>query len=116
MEVLEVRELPWGREEIIMRGTDTAVKLITIRPGQRNSLQRHAKRAESWTVLSEEGGTLRIGDAEMAAKHGVTFSVPLGAMHRFTAPANAELKLLEIWQGECDQNDIERLEDDYGRC
>ena len=98
-----------------MRGTGVAVKFITVRPGQRNSLQRHARRSESWTVLSEEGGILRIGDTEMAAQHGAMFNVPLGAVHRFTAPPNAELKLLEIWQGECDQNDIERLEDDYGR-
>ncbi len=111
-----MRELPWGREEIIFQGASTRVKIITIRPGQRNSLQRHARRSEFWTILSEEGGTLRIGDSEMAAQHGAMFSVPVGAVHRFIAPPNAELKLLEIWQGECDQNDIERLEDDYGRC
>ncbi len=115
MEVLTVRELPWGREEIIFQGARTRVKLITVRPGQRNSLQRHARRSESWTVLSEKGGTLRIGEAEVAAAHGEMFMVPLGALHRYTAPPDAELKLLEIWQGECDQNDIERLEDDYGR-
>ncbi|MBI4132455.1 MAG: phosphomannose isomerase type II C-terminal cupin domain [Candidatus Sungbacteria bacterium] len=115
MEALEVRELPWGREEVLIKTDTVAVKLITVKPGQRNSLQRHARRAESWTILSDAGGTVHIDEAEMPAKEGAMFSVPVGALHRFTAPPDAEMKILEVWSGECDQNDIERLEDDYGR-
>lgn len=115
MEVLEVRELPWGREEVLFRSGVVAVKLITVRPGQRNSLQRHAKRAESWTILSDGGGTIRIGDVEIAAEQGSTFEIAKGALHRYTAPPDTELEILEVWHGECDQDDIERLEDDYGR-
>jgi len=100
---------------VLWRGKTVAVKLITVRPGQRSSLQRHAKRSESWTVLSERSGTIRIGDVETPADEGATFEVPVGALHRYTAPPDAELVLLEVWHGECDQNDIERLEDDYGR-
>ncbi|MDP3727020.1 MAG: phosphomannose isomerase type II C-terminal cupin domain [bacterium] len=115
MEVLEVRELPWGREEVLVKTGTVAVKFITVKPGQRNSLQRHAKRSESWTILSDSGGIVRIGDVEAAATTGAAFHIPVGVLHRYTAPPHAELKILEVWSGECDQDDIERLEDDYGR-
>ena len=115
MEVLEVRELPWGREEVIFGGDSVRVKFIAVRAGQRCSLQRHARRTERWTVLSKDGGTLRIGDDEVPAAHGAMFTVPAGTLHRFAAPQSGELKLFEVWSGECDQDDIERLGDDYGR-
>lgn len=115
MEVFEVRELPWGREEVVMKAATIAVKFIMVKPGQRNSLQRHARRSESWTILFDGGGIVRIGDAELSATTGAAFHIPVGTLHRYTAPPQAELKILEVWSGECDQNDIERLEDDYGR-
>ena len=116
MLVPDVRETPWGFEDILWRSPAVTVKMLTIRRGERTSLQRHAKRDEHWTVLSEEGGTLEIGGVEREATPGYAAMVWRGSTHRATAPDFAELKILEVSHGEFNQDDIERIEDDYGRC
>ncbi|RJQ37506.1 cupin domain-containing protein [Candidatus Parcubacteria bacterium] len=111
------RETPWGKEVLLWGGlgAPVTVKILTVNPGQRFSLQRHRHRMEHWTVLSPEGGIIRIGDQEYPAEQGKEFTVPAGALHRMTAPQGGELSVLEIATGKFDQDDIERLEDDYGR-
>lgn len=109
------RETPWGHEDVIFRGERVTVKVITVQPSQRLSLQRHKRRDERWTVLSAAGGVLTIGKTNLPAEHGATAVIKRGVLHRMSALPEGELKVLEVAFGEFDQNDIERLEDDYGR-
>ena len=111
------RETPWGQEELVFGGNGGAVtvKIITVKPGQRLSLQCHQHREEHWTVLSDAGGTITNGSTNIPAVQGEMHHIDRGALHRISAPASAQLQILEVATGAFDQNDIERLEDDYGR-
>lgn len=104
---------PWGRFRQFTANEATTVKIIEVAPNQMFSLQYHEKRSEFWRVLS---GTPRvtIGDATVSAKPGDEFLVPVKALHRIGAGVEPAV-ILEIAQGEFDEQDIVRVEDQYGR-
>ena len=106
---------PWGHE-LIWTVTERYVgKLITIETGSRLSLQRHAVKDESILViagrlrlhLEDDDGVVRTA----ALGPGDHRRVPVGRIHRFEAIERCEL--VEVSTPELD--DVERLEDDYGR-
>ncbi|MCG8510574.1 MAG: phosphomannose isomerase type II C-terminal cupin domain [Rhodospirillales bacterium] len=106
---------PWGTWRVLDAGEGYAVKRIGVIPGGKLSLQRHSHRAEHWTVVS---GTARVqvGDeiTDMAANQ--TVFIPVGAVHRIENIGDDEVKFIEVQCGDIlDENDIERLEDVYGR-
>lgn len=106
---------PWGSWEVLAGGETYAVKRIVVAPGGRLSLQRHRHRAEHWVVV--EGEALVTRDHErIAVGAGQAVQLPLGCVHRVENPGSAPLVFIEVQTGESlDENDIERLEDDYGR-
>lgn len=110
-----VRPTPWGFEELLWQGTAVTAKILHVNPGARLSLQRHRRRDEEWTVLSQ-GSSVQIGDTTVALRHGEKISIPRGTKHRLAAGPDEKAVVLEISRGEFDQDDIERFEDDYGRC
>ena len=112
-----IRITPWGRELLIRGGAGQAVtvKILTIEAGRRFSLQKHKERDEAWTILSPNGGIVTIGEDQYPAKSGRWFRIPAGTIHRLTAPPVGPLEVLEAAFGTFDQEDIIRLEDDYGR-
>ena len=106
-------ERPWGDFERFTLNEQSTVKIITVKPGQQFSLQQHEHRDEVWRVLLGEG-TVTVGDAAQPAKVGDTFFVARGINHRVKGGPQG-IVFLEIALGEFDENDIKRLEDDYGR-
>jgi mannose-6-phosphate isomerase len=108
-----VDERPWGGFRQYTRNQSTTVKLIEVAPGQRLSLQRHTYRDELWIVL-DEGLEVRIGDRTGAASRGDEFLIPRGTLHRVAAGA-AGGRFVEVCFGYFDEDDIERLDDAYGR-
>ena len=113
-EVFEV-ERPWGGFQQFALNVTCTVKVITVNPGTRLSLQKHSQRDEMWQVLD-----LPI-DVEVDGKHwtaqvGEIVWVPNGAEHRISN-LNGERpgRLLELAFGEFDEADIVRLQDDYAR-
>lgn len=113
---------PWGSFKILHKHDKYWQKIITVKPYQRLSLQYHKHRNEYWVVESGEG-TVQIDDKVYAAKEGSTFFIPIGALHRVTngtivgisAPHREDFVFREIAIGMVDENDIMRVEDDYGR-
>jgi mannose-6-phosphate isomerase-like protein (cupin superfamily) len=108
-------ERPWGTWEIIAVGPNYAVKRIVVRPGQRVSLQRHAFRAEHWAIV---GGMARVtrGAEIIPLSPGGHVAIGRGDAHRIENPGAEDLVFIEVQHGErLDENDIERLQDDYGR-
>ncbi len=106
---------PWGSWEVLALGPGYAVKRLTVKPGARLSLQRHAHRAEHWVIV---GGTGRVtkGAATLDLAAGQNAVIDLGEVHRIENPGTAELVFIEVQHGRhLDESDIERLEDDYGR-
>jgi mannose-6-phosphate isomerase len=106
-------ERPWGKFEEFTKNEQTTVKIITVNPLQKLSLQKHAKRKEFWRII-KGNGTVQIGGAINEAKVGDEFEIPLGELHRVSG-GDTGMQFLEIAHGDFDENDIERFEDQYGR-
>ena len=106
---------PWGWYMTIDEGKNFKVKRIQVNPGASLSLQRHSKRAEHWVVVK---GTAKVesGDKEMILIKNESTFIPLGELHRLSNPKNIPLEIIEVQSGEyLGEDDIERIEDHYGR-
>jgi mannose-6-phosphate isomerase len=91
------------------------VKRITVSPGQRLSYQRHARRAEHWFVVAGTA-TVTIDDVVSEVPTGKAIDIALGAAHRIENRGDVPMTFVEVQQGEyLGEDDIERLQDDYGR-
>jgi mannose-6-phosphate isomerase len=106
---------PWGRYDVLSTSDLHQVKNIFVLPGKRLSYQRHEKRAEHWLIISGiarvtlDGKTL-----ELAA--GDSVDIEIGVAHRIENVGTTELVFTEIQTGTYfGEDDIERLEDDFGR-
>jgi mannose-6-phosphate isomerase len=106
-------ERPWGRFRRYTLDEPTTVKLITVEAGQELSLQRHQHRDELWVVL-DAGLRVRVGDRTYVAAAGEEYFIPRGTVHRVSG-GDRTARFLEVAYGSFDEDDIERLEDRYGR-
>ncbi|MFQ5965167.1 MAG: phosphomannose isomerase type II C-terminal cupin domain [Candidatus Scalinduaceae bacterium] len=106
---------PWGRWEVLLDEPNYKVKRITVLPGKRLSYQKHFKRNEHWMVV--EGKALVIlDDKEIYLEKGEAIDIPQEAAHRIANKGKGQLVFIEIQLGEYfGEDDIIRLEDDYGR-
>ena len=109
-----VSQRPWGRFEQFVANEAVTVKTITVEPGCRLSLQRHTHREELWHVLDGRADT-HVDGVEAVLGPGDRTLVPKGAVHRLGNSGTEPLRVLEIAFGHFDEDDIERLEDDYTR-
>ena len=108
-------ERPWGYYEVISSDLQHWYKRITVKPGNRLSLQKHAHRDEFWII--ECGiGTVTINGKCFSAAKGDTFFIPRGAVHRISCTSKLTLIFTEVAIGDVSEDDIIRLEDDYDRC
>lgn len=106
---------PWGSYETISRGDRFQVKYITVKPGQKLSLQMHHHRAEHWVVVS---GTAQVtvGDRSQTLTENQSTYIPLGVRHRLENPGKVLLELIEVQSGAyLGEDDIVRYDDVYGR-
>ena len=109
-----VAERPWGQFQQFVSNEQVTVKIITVQPGHRLSLQRHDHRGEMWQVL-DVPIDITVDDRQWTAGPGDTVWVPRGATHRMGNSGDQPGRLLEVGFGHFDEHDIERLEDDYAR-
>ena len=106
---------PWGHYEGIDAGDRFQVKRITVKPGEKLSLQMHHHRAEHWVVVS---GTARVtcGDKVSLLSENESTYIPIGMNHRLENPGMLPLHIIEVQSGSyLGEDDIVRLEDVYGR-
>lgn len=107
-------ERPWGEFQQFVSNETVTVKIITVQPGHRLSLQRHDHRGEMWQVL-DVPIDITVDERTWRAEVGQTVWVPRGATHRMGNSGDRPGRLLEVAFGHFDEGDIERLEDDYSR-
>lgn len=106
---------PWGHYVVLSDRDDHKVKRIVIHPGKRLSLQRHRRRSEHWHFVKGEGIVTRDGET-IPVKEGDSLDIPLGALHRIRNSGGDDLVFIEIQRGDYfGEDDIERMQDDYGR-
>ena len=108
---------PWGTFSVLDEGENYKVKRIEVLPGKRLSYQRHSRRAEHWYVVR---GTAKVtlNGVEFLVKTGENVDVAVGDAHRVENPDEQTLLVfIESQTGDYfGEDDIERLEDDFGRC
>lgn len=105
---------PWGNFQQFTLNEATTVKIITVDPGARLSLQTHEQRAEFWQVL-DGSIDVTVGEETWSAQPGEQIWVTQGSVHRMGNSSNRPGRILEIGYGVFDEDDIVRLEDDYQR-
>lgn len=112
--MIEFDVRPWGRWEEYLNEPGYRVKRIVVNPGQRLSLQKHALRSEHWAIVQGTGKFTLDGSVQ-AISPGDTVFIPRGGVHRVENDGKEFLVIIETQMGVCVEDDIERLEDDYGR-
>jgi len=111
----ESSQRPWGYYVVLADMPDHKVKRIHIKPGKRLSLQRHKHRAEHWHILTGTAIVTR-NNEQLTLHPGDSVDIPKGAIHRIENPGPNEMYFTEVQQGDYfGEDDIERLEDDFGR-
>ena len=106
---------PWGYYEILEDKEDNKVKRITVYPGKRLSLQRHQRRQEHWYFISGEG-IVTLDTVEVAVQAGKSVDINFSTVHRVSNTGSDDLRFIEVQRGDYfGEDDIERLEDDFGR-
>jgi mannose-1-phosphate guanylyltransferase / mannose-6-phosphate isomerase len=106
---------PWGHYEGIDAGDRFQVKRITVKPGEKLSLQMHHHRAEHWVVVS---GTARVtcGEKVCLLSENESTYIPIGMNHRLENPGKLPLHIIEVQSGSyLGEDDIVRFEDIYQR-
>ena len=106
---------PWGHYEILSEADGFKTKTITVLPGKRLSYQKHEHRAEHWFVV-RGSGSVTLDGVDKAVSAGDSVDVPVGAAHRMANTGDGELVFVEVQTGTYfGEDDIVRLEDDFGR-
>jgi len=110
----EVR--PWGSWHVIDVSIGYKVKRILVKPGCRLSYQTHQHRSEHWVVVFGSA-TCTVDGVTRQVAPGESIDVAVGAAHRLANAGPELLVIIEVQRGAyTGEDDIERLEDDYGRC
>jgi mannose-1-phosphate guanylyltransferase/mannose-6-phosphate isomerase len=110
----EFVERPWGGYQIIYEDFGVVAKILTVNPGMRLSLQKHAFRSESWYLVA--GDMIASVDGEtIEMEIGEVVTVDVGKIHRLSNFGTEVGRVVEIIAGHYDEDDIVRLDDDFGR-
>ncbi|ABM70682.1 mannose-1-phosphate guanylyltransferase/mannose-6-phosphate isomerase [Prochlorococcus marinus] len=106
---------PWGNYLSLVEDSKWQVKLISVNPGEKLSLQRHKFRAEHWVVV-EGVAKVEIDKKVLILEDNQSTFIPVGAKHRLSNCGKEILNIIEVQSGTyLGEDDIERFEDNYGR-
>ena len=106
---------PWGRYEILQTSDSHQVKCIWVYPGKRLSYQRHQRRAEHWFIVSGTALVTHNG-VELNMQAGQRIDIAVGDLHRIKNTGVEDVVFIEVQTGDYfGEDDIERIEDDFGR-
>jgi len=106
---------PWGHYKVLENSAHRKIKTIFVESGKRLSLQKHKHRSEFWLVASG-CGLVRVGDEEISLTAGNSVVIPKDTVHRVSNEGDETLVFVEIQVGDyLEEDDIIRLDDDYGR-
>ena len=106
---------PWGSYTVLEEKKIYKIKRVSVKPGQRLSLQLHHHRSEHWVVVSGTAEVELNGETRLLRQGESTF-VCSGMRHRLKNPGIIPLEVIEVQLGEyLEENDIVRFDDEYGR-
>lgn len=114
-DVGKIYERPWGCYQTLALAEGYQVKILTINPGGQLSLQKHFKRSEHWVVVAGNP-TLTIDETKKSYGVNEHVFIPLESVHRIENLEDSIATIIEVQVGSyLGEDDIERLEDVYGR-
>lgn len=112
----EIYHRPWGFYKTAILNDYFRSKIISVKPGEKLSLQSHDRREEYWVVVHGEG-VVQIEQSLLHVCCGSMLFIPKGAKHRLTnISEDQSLIVTEVQVGEyLGEDDIIRYDDAYGR-
>lgn len=105
---------PWGKFRSFPHLHASSIKIITVTPGGILSLQYHRKRSEFWVAL-DKGLEITVGEKIWQLEINEEIFIPIKTAHRVRNTGKEPARILEIWLGPSEENDIVRMQDSYGR-
>lgn len=106
---------PWGKYDSLDSGSRYQVKRITVNPGAKLSVQRHQHRSEHWVIVKGKAKVSIDGIEQVLSENQSTY-VPAKSIHSLENPFESPLEMIEVQSGTYfGEDDIERLDDIYGR-
>ena len=115
IETIERTVRPWGWFETLSEAPGNKVKRIHVLPGQQLSLQKHHRRAEHWVVV-QGTALVTVGERVLKLCTGQHVDIAVGEVHRLANRTDALVEIVEVQFGDyLGEDDIVRLQDDYGR-
>ncbi len=111
----EYSERPWGSYQVLHTTASAQVKEIKVKAGSRLSYQTHQKRAEHWFIV-QGPAVVTIDGVTTTLESGASVDIAIGVAHRMAAPTSNDVIFIEVQTGSYfGEDDIVRLEDDFGR-
>lgn len=112
----EIFNRPWGFYKTIFLSDFIQAKIIHVHPQQQLSLQYHNFREEHWVIIKGEG-VMTIGESVKNVSPGDYIFIPKGCKHRIKNKSQQNALIIsEVQLGSYfGEDDIIRIEDDYGR-
>ena len=108
---------PWGVYYGWDSGKGWNLKTVYINPGKRLSLQYHHGRSEHWMLVEGDATATILNASKLKETYplhlGEAFRVGKGTVHRLESKRGGVI--VEVALGRFDENDIVRLDDDFGR-
>jgi len=105
----------WGYYRVLHEsGKEVKVKELTVEPGEKLSMQRHAERSEHWFIDSGTATVYTLNASTDLELYGVyekhqSLHISVNMWHQLANEHNEPLKVVEIQYGEnCVEEDIER--------
>ena len=106
---------PWGFFEVLLETEKSKVKILSINPQQKLSMQMHEHRSETW-YITQGVATVTKSDSVHELYPGESIVIDKKEKHRIENFHDEILEIIEIQTGSYfGEDDIVRFEDIYGR-
>jgi mannose-1-phosphate guanylyltransferase/mannose-6-phosphate isomerase len=106
---------PWGSYDSLEEDEGFQMRRLIVNPGAVLSLQKHARRAEHWTVV-RGSARITLNDSEFDLGVNESTYIAIGDVHRIANVTDEPVHIIEVQCGDyLGEDDIVRLEDNYGR-
>lgn len=111
----DIEKRPWGNYHIIAKNLGYQIKEIKVSVNSKLSLQKHQNRAEFWQII-KGNCKVTVGEKKFDLEDNNNIYIPKDTLHRIENTGDQELIFIEIQLGsDIKEEDIVRIEDDYGR-
>jgi len=111
----ELEYRPWGYYVVLAEQATFKVKRTVVHPGLRLSLQRHQHRGEHWYIVQGRA-RVTLNERQLELISGQSIDILRENLHRIENIGSDDVIFIEVQTGDYfGEDDIERLEDDFGR-